>query len=515
MDAVVLRYRGEALREFSLGERPLEVGCAPYCDIVVHDAEVAERALLIRRVHGTVMVHDVRGGSVARARPFPLHAPLPLGSHHDLVRIPSSSASSPPRCRATEEIMREGPASAHGVVIGHGAEARHLSLGGRPVSVGSAPANDLVLSDRAVSAHHCRLEPWGDSLVVRDLGSRNGTWVEGVRVVMARATAGSRLRVGRTDLRVVPRGERGDARACGLVAESPRMLALLGEVERLARLSWPVLVLGESGVGKEGIARALHERGPRARKPFVALNAGGLPRELIESELFGHERGAFTGAVAAHRGVFEQAHGGTLFLDEVGELPLAMQARLLRVLETWEVRRVGGESSVPVDVRLVCATHRNLRAMVGEGTFRRDLYYRLARLVVEVPPLRTRVDDIQALAAHFLAQMRPDVGVRMLSAAAMARLLAYRWPGNVRELKNVLGAAAVGAPDEVVSADDVERAMAQLGGHAGAADHPTPEAVHEVLERYGGNVSAVARALGMPRSTLRDRLRRGGAALTG
>ncbi len=271
-----------------------------------------------------------------------------------------------------------------------------------------------------------------------------------MRVGSARLRVGARIRVGRTDLSLVARGERGDARQHGLVAASPQMLKVLGEVEGYARLSWPVAIHGESGAGKEGIARALHGRGPRDGGPFVAINAGGLPRELVESELFGHERGAFTGATQVHKGVFEQADGGTLFLDEIGELPLDMQARLLRVLDTGEVRRVGAESAVRVDVRVVCATHCDLRAMVGTGAFRRDLYYRLTRLVIEVPPLRHRPEDIRALSEHFLDQIAAEVGPREIDEEAMSRLLAHPWPGNARELRNVLCSAAAIAPTPVI-----------------------------------------------------------------
>jgi DNA-binding NtrC family response regulator len=204
----------------------------------------------------------------------------------------------------------------------------------------------------------------------------------------------------------------------------------MAEVDRFAGLSWPALIRGETGVGKEHIARALHERGRRQKGPFVPLNGGGLPRELIESELFGHERGAFTGAVQAHRGAFEQAHGGTLFLDEVAELPPDVQTRLLRVLETWQVRRVGSEAARRVDVRLVCATHKDLRTMVQEGLFRSDLYYRIHRLVLEVPPLRARPDDIAPLAQHFLHLMESEVGERCLGAQALERLYGYERSRN-------------------------------------------------------------------------------------
>jgi DNA-binding NtrC family response regulator len=238
--------------------------------------------------------------------------------------------------------------------------------------------------------------------------------------------------------------------------------------------------------------------------PFVALNGGGIPHDLIESELFGHERGAFTGAVVSHRGAFERAHGGTLFLDEVAELPPGLQARLLRVLETWRVCRVGGERSRRVDVRLVCATHRDLRHMIQHGTFRADLYYRVHRLVIDVPALRDRVDDIAPLARRFLSAIAPEVGQKRLSADALARLCGHAWPGNVRELRNVVELAAVGCEGSVIDLDAIEQVLARL---AVPGARVSLQVLQQAVDRHRGNVSAAARALGLPRETVRDRLK--------
>jgi DNA-binding NtrC family response regulator len=290
-----------------------------------------------------------------------------------------------------------------------------------------------------------------------------------------------------------------------MVARSPAMLKIFSEVKQLSKLSWPVLILGESGTGKEGIARALHEGGPRAARAFVALNAGGMARDLVESELFGHERGAFTGAASKHKGVFEQADGGTLFLDEIGELPPEMQKRLLRVIETNTVRRVGGESDFKVDVRLVCATHRDLRSMANTDRFRKDLYYRLSRLIVEVPPLRVRPEDVRVLATHFLRQIAVEVGCRSLSQNAVSLLTAYAWPGNARELCNVLSSACVATPSQRIEARDVQVALIRIGGPT-ALRTVSVEAIQQALIDHHGNQSAAARALGIARTTLRDRL---------
>ncbi len=503
MDALVLCYREEPLREFPLDARPLEIGRSSACDIVVHDPGIAERAWLVRRRGDEVVAYDLSGDRPWRGRAVRRGLRLALGLHHSLVRVESKGRV----CRETprtEQVALPRERPGHLVLtVGRGSEARRHRLCDEPLHVGSSPANQVVLPDPTVSARHLRVDKLLDGALIRDLDSSNGTWVDGVRVTVARVGPGAHVRIGRTDLHVsVDRDDDADG---DIVVASPAMQGVLAEVLRLARLSWPVLLHGASGTGKELVARRLHSDGPRAPGPFVALNAGGLPRQLVESELFGHELGAFTGAVSAHRGVFEQASGGTLFLDEVAELPLDLQTRLLRVLETWEVRRVGSERATRVDVRLVCATHRDLREMVAEGAFREDLYYRIARLVVELPPLRDRPEDLCALAARFLREMANDIGTRRLSEPALGRLLEHPWPGNVRELRNVLATAAAATPAEVIQSCDVDAALARVGGIDAVRRENV--ALSEEVERHGGNLTAAARALGLPRSTLRDRLK--------
>lgn len=390
------------------------------------------------------------------------------------------------------------------LVVGRGGDARRRSLVvGRPLTVGSHASCDVVLADRAVSARHCTLlRDESDTVWLEDLGSSNGTFVDGVRVARAALAVRARLRVGRTDLFLVGLERR---RREELVAASPVMLALVDEVVRFASLTEPTLVRGPSGAGKEGIARLLHTRSARAAGPWVAVNAGALPRDLLESELFGHERGAFTGAQHTRRGVFEQADGGTLFLDEIGELDLDMQVRLLRVLETWEVRRVGGEEARKVDVRLVSATHRDLHDAVRRGTFRLDLYYRLAQLAVVVPPLSQRPEDIVALTDRFLGDLAGTEAPRVLTTRARDRLLVHPYPGNVRELRSILRRATASTAG-IVDVVDIERAIESLGGAV-----PTTMLTSDSLDRLvreHGSVAAVARHLGVPRSTLRGRLAR-------
>jgi hypothetical protein len=502
-------YRGDQLlTQVLLGERPLELGRDSGCDITLDDPELAPRHWLAMRRLGTVVAYDVSAGRRAHPRHLPLNQRVLLGRDHSLVREQQVDTARGALKRDTENLKLERwSCRALSVVIGQGADARRLRIGERPVQVGRGTDNDLVLVDPAASLRHCRLEPSGDGLLLRDLGSSNGSFVNGVRVDRALLGSGAKIRIGRTELHVVARDAQGRVDGTGLVAESAAMLALLSQAQHAACLPWPALVLGESGSGKEGVARLLHERGPRRGKALVTLNAGGVPRELVESELFGHERGAFTGATHARRGVFEQADGGTLFIDEIGELPLPLQARLLRVLESGEVRRVGGESMGRVDVRVVCATHRDLRLMVAEGSFREDLYFRLARLVLEVPALRTRPEDLRALCGYFLREIEAVVGPRELSRAAFSRLCAYPWPGNVRELRNVLSAAAVASGSHVIERDEIDRVLARVGGRTSVSVPVPLETLHQAVDQHGGNLSAAARALRMPRSTLRDRLK--------
>jgi transcriptional regulator with AAA-type ATPase domain len=506
-------YREQSLvLRLPLGERPLELGRAPGCDFTLDDPELAERQWLLVRQRGTVVLYDVSAQARSRrAQHVPFGQRLALGGRYSLERDPSGESESGEKhglSRDTESLhIARTPARWLGVVVGRGSDARVLRVGDGPLHIGRAAISELVLSDRAVSERHCRLEPCGQGLLVRDLGSRNGTVVNGVRIETAFVQRGAHIRVGRSDLYVVEResSEAFDPRA--LIAHSAVMLSALAEVERAAPLDWPALVLGESGTGKEAIARMLHERSPRRGHAYVTLNAGGVPAELVESELFGHERGAFTGAHGTRRGVFEQADGGTLFLDEIGELPLSMQARLLRVLECGEVRRVGAEGARSVNVRLVCATHRDLRALAANGGFRADLYFRIARSVIELPPLRARREDIGPISEHVLAGLAPKLGPKSLCREALERLSGYSWPGNVRELRNVVSAAAAAAGGPTIERDDIERSLARLS--ARPTDVLCERAVQEAIEQHGGNVSAAARALGVARSTLRDRARKG------
>jgi DNA-binding NtrC family response regulator len=302
----------------------------------------------------------------------------------------------------------------------------------------------------------------------------------------------------------------------GLIAGSAEMVQVLDLVERVAPTDATVLIRGESGTGKEIIAKALHHASNRARGRFVAINCGALPETLLESEIFGHVKGAFTGAGANKKGLFEEAHGGTLFLDEIGEMTPALQVKLLRALQSGEVRPVGSTQVITVDARVVAATNRDLEPMIRQGTFREDLFYRLNVIPIALPPLRERREDIPRLAEHFLARFAQRQGrVLRLSAGATERLLRYGWPGNVRELENAMERLAILARDETIEPGDLPPhvgAGLALGPAPGLAAEQTlaeAERAHiiQILERHGWNHSRAAEALGIGRTTLWRKLK--------
>jgi two-component system, NtrC family, response regulator GlrR len=315
----------------------------------------------------------------------------------------------------------------------------------RPVVIGSDPDADLVLADDTVSARHAELRPTARGWVIRDLGSTNGILVGDTRVVEAVLDERTRrFALGESELEWKLSDDEVThdlaARPFGrLVGEAPAMRELFALVEQAAASDSTVLVEGESGTGKEVLAAALHESSPRAAGPFVVVDCASLAPSLIESELFGHEKGAFTGADRARVGALEEASGGTLFLDELGELPLEHQAKLLRAIESREIRRLGSAKPRAIDVRIVAATHRKLERMVQAGEFRSDLYYRLAVIKVHVPSLRHRREDVLPLARRFVAEVKPGLDPeKLLAPGVAAALMAYEWPGNVRELRNVV-----------------------------------------------------------------------------
>ncbi|MBL8923039.1 MAG: sigma 54-dependent Fis family transcriptional regulator [Myxococcaceae bacterium] len=412
-------------------------------------------------------------------------------------------------------------------VIGGPDAGRALELT-RTLIVGGADAADLKLSDGSVSGQHVQLDPRPDGVFVRDLNSTNGTLIGGARIESAIVEGHSVISIGRTLLSLTMDDEQdetldGPSELEGLVGASAVMRHLFGLVDKLAPTETPVLLLGETGTGKDGLARALHLRSNRKRAPFVVVDCGAIAPQLVESELFGHARGAFSGAVSDRPGAFLEAEGGTLFLDEVGELPLELQPRLLRALEARQVKRLGEDRPRAVDVRVIAATHRSLPAEVQSGRFRRDLYFRLAVAALRVPPLRERREDIPLLVRALLVQLGRESFD--LSADLITRLSAYDWPGNVRELRNVVARAVVSdqvSLEHVLNPEKASAPSVQPVPPPVALDVPFKEAKDRIIDRFtreylvaldrthNGNVTQMARAAGLARTYLHDLLAKHG-----
>ena len=391
------------------------------------------------------------------------------------------------------------------------------------VSIGTLPGNDLVLTDPTVSRSHAEVEERSDGYLLRDHDSTNGTFLDNVRVREGYITPGSVIRLGQTEMTFSPLEERievpqSKAGSFGeLIGSSTPMREVYGILERIAPTDVTVLLEGETGTGKELAARAIHCHSRRAGRPFVVFDCGAVAPNLIESELFGHEKGAFTDAVKARQGAFELADNGTIFLDEIGELSLDLQPKLLRALDQRETKRVGADKPVTVNVRVISATNKDLEKEVKAGRFREDLFYRLSVVRVNMPPLRKRKEDIETIAGQVLAGISSEIGKKItgLSPEAVAALTAYSWPGNVRELKNVLGRAAALCDGKRIEAKDLflsqGKKTATFEGLSGKTlEEIEKAAIHATLKSVTGNKTEAAKVLGIAYSTLYEKMKKYG-----
>ena len=419
------------------------------------------------------------------------------------------------------------------------------------ISIGTLEDNDVVLDDDTVSRRHCRILQEDDHYVIVDLDSTNGTQINGVRIREAFLTPHTVFSVGNTDIRFCPVDERmpiepsQTERLGDIVGRSVAMREIFDIIEKIAPTSATVVIEGETGTGKEVVAQTLHDLSQRSDEPFVVFDCGAVPENLVESELFGHEKGSFTGAVMSRKGLFEMAEGGTIFLDELGELSLELQPKLLRVLEQREVRRVGSNEPIPIDVRVIAATNRSLEDEVNEGRFRQDLFYRLSVVRLFLPALRERLEDIPLLAEHFLDTMDCNVDndghtkLHEVATPALEALQQYEWPGNVRELANVIERACSFAETDRLRIDDLPAYITDTDGSANAfidgdpddqwtnvpaksrlQEEPFKQAkqewissfeqdyIAELLERHEGNISQSAREADIDRKYFRKLMKK-------
>lgn len=406
-------------------------------------------------------------------------------------------------------------------------------------TIGKKDDNDFVVDDSTVSRQHVEIVATADSYLLKDMNSTNGTFINGIKVKEAFLAPGDVITIGNTKIEYQAFDEKVEMEPSSkthfgeMVGKNKKMRQIFGVLERISPTLATVIIEGETGTGKELVAKAIHDNSERKDKPFIIFDCSAVAPNLIESELFGHMKGSFTGAIKDRKGAFESANGGTIFLDEIGELNIDLQPKLLRALEQREIKRVGSTQSINLDVRVVCATNRNLKEEVNQGRFREDLYYRLSVVKIQLPPLKDRTDDIDLITEAILSKSRfnkksdGSFFASRVEDDAIRMLQKYRWPGNIRELTNILERAVSFSTNGVIDAKNLEFIFNELNSHedatiktAGIVDSSVPfkeakqqivenfekDYLEELLERNNGNVSKASREAKIDRKHLRNLL---------
>jgi two-component system response regulator HydG len=535
MPELVFFRRGEEVLRVGLERQRLVLGRGEKCDVAIPDPDVSRQHVALLYDGTRCLLEDLSGkGTLVAGKPMK-HGELPdgsdltLGQWRAVFRLSGGgdSGATTGVGRVTKVQARQAgdeellPAQ---VRVKQGPNELIHELTEDSLTIGKDPSNGLVVQDRFISGKHLKVTRRESGFHVLDLNSTNGTFLGAVRIFEVEVPFNTVLRMGETELIIEPRAQgQRDQSFHGIIGDDPAVRQMLELIERVAPSNAAVAILGESGTGKELVARALHLCSPRAGQPFLPINCAAISKELIESELFGHEKGAFTGADKPRKGAFEAADGGTLFLDEIGELPLDLQAKLLRVLESGEVKRVGASRPTRVDVRVVAATNRDLLAEAREGSFREDLYYRLCVIPMRLPPLRNRKGDIAVLARYFVSVYSPREQTVKLTSAALEKLLHHTWPGNIRELRNVVHRALLLRKGAGLDATDITFDDQYSSGPVAAPEHLLEipvglplelmiqrlerQIIENTLGRFNHNKERVARELGLSRSSLFRRLK--------
>ncbi len=535
MPELIFFRRGEEVLRLPLEQNRVVLGRGERSAVVLPDPEISRQHVALTWDGQKMVFEDLSGngtlvsGTLLKGGVLADGQDLTLGQWRAVYRehgVADQDAATNVGGTRTEQQPRTGlvrPGAVQVRVRQGAAESIHR-LQTEGFSVGGDPSCDLCIKDRFVSSRHARVSRTETGFIVSDQQSTNGTWIGQVRIYQAEVPLGGMIRIGETELHFENVAGKKDGGVFeGLIGTDPSMKQLVDLIERVAPSSAAVAVFGESGTGKELVARAIHNRSTRSAAAFIPVNCAAISKELIESELFGHEKGAFTGAATTRKGAFEEADGGTLFLDEIGELPLDLQAKLLRALESGEIKRVGASRPTHVDVRVVAATNRDLLAASRESKFREDLYYRLCVIPLHLPPLRNRRGDLQSIAEHFVRAFSPRGQTVRLLPGAVERLSNHHWPGNVRELRNVIHRALLLRKGPMIDASDLTFDQ-ELNPDTGIPVQDLPpgmtleqmleklerQIIESALRRFNNNRERVARELGVARSTLFKRLKQWG-----
>ncbi len=539
MAELVFFRRGEEVLRFALDKDRVVVGRGDRCDVAIPDPEVSRQQAALTRQGSAWSLNDLstKGTLLSGARvsegELKDGADIGLGQWKAIFRANASVENDATHVGegTRTELMPRGQHKVMGaqIRVKQGATEKVHKLQAEAFTVGKDPSNDLVLTDKFISSRHLKVTRRDGVFGLSDPGSTNGTWLGNTRVFEVEVPLFTNVRLGDTELTIEPSGSSTQPQGAyqGMIGVDPSVRQMAELIERVAPSTAAVAILGESGTGKELVAKAVHARSRRNEGAFIPVNCAAISKELIESELFGHEKGAFTGATNARKGAFEEADGGTLFLDEIGELALDLQAKLLRALESGEIKRVGASKPINVDVRIVAATNRDLLAASKDGSFREDLYYRLCVIPLHLTPLRSRRGDIKALCDHFVSAFSPRGQQVVMTADAVKRLELHSWPGNIRELRNVIHRALLLRKGAVIEPHDITfdvpttPKLAAAGSTSGMRlpDFPPGTTlaqwleqcerliIGEFLNRANGNRERVAEELGVARSTIFKRLK--------
>jgi DNA-binding NtrC family response regulator len=533
MPELVFFHRGEEVLRFGVDRSRVVLGRGDKSDVVIPDPAVSRQQAVLLFDGNQATIEDLSGkgtfvsGAAVERTCLSDGADIALGQWRAIYRERSGIGTDAETEVTGNNTVVEPVDPPLGrwlpaqVRIRQGVNEMVHKLMDDAFTVGSHPRNDLVISDRFISGKHLRITRRDNLFRVVDHRSTNGTFIGNIRVMEAEVPLFTALRMGETELILeqVPAAKKETAYE-GIIGNDASVRQLADLVDRVAPSSAAVAIFGESGTGKELVARAVHARSHRADRPFVPVNCAAISKELIESELFGHEKGAFTGATNARKGAFEEADTGTLFLDEIGELPLDLQAKLLRALESGEIKRVGASRPMHVDVRIVAASNRDLLAACRAQRFRDDLYYRLCVIPLHLAPLRNRRGDVLALAEHFVRLFSPRGSQMRFTPEAIDRLQTHSWPGNIRELRNAIHRALLLKKGPLIDVDDLSFDQ-EVNTETGITVPELPrgmsleqmleklerQIVETALRRYHNNRERVARELGVARSTLFKRLK--------
>jgi len=540
MKVIEVFYRDELHSEHQVSKKEIKIGRAKLNDIILNDPSVSRVHAVIKFEKGKLSIIDSSSGGTfinndkVTSKTINFNDKITIGPYSIFTKEYEDHDGDPELQTTYHEETLAVPLlnkQNNSFLLNHASlnfikgpdSGRSFRIEKEKITFGTHNDNDLILSDEFISRHHGEFYFRNGEFFVRDLGSRNGTFINGKRVQGSILAPGSRIDIGKTGLDFLVSEDSDvfkkdkEEQLGEIVGKSQKIKTLYTLCKKAASCDATVLINGETGTGKELIAKTIHSLSSRSEGSFVTIDCGSIPKELIESELFGHEKGAFTGAQTQRKGAFERGHKGTVFLDEIGELPKEMQPKLLRILEEREFKRVGGDTHISTDIRVIAATNRELNVEVAKGNFREDLFFRLYVIPVSLPALRERESDIPLLADFFIAKnpfLKESVSKATLTDGALKKMSDYKWPGNVRELRNVIDRAIVNTDSDIITEDDIQfiPTMQNDKGPApalsGSLEDIEKQTIINALKAQGGNKKATAKVLGIAYSTMCEKVKK-------